>query len=137
MSRSKDALRKHVSYRHPGAPSPCENEARRKRVTKLTAQSTLTSSAAAAAAAPTATATSGDVAASGEISGTCSAGSASNPYLFLPNQFQLAAAAAAVAVAESNTTPALDLAHEVPMSLKSETPVAGNGEAGSEAGTST
>lgn len=134
MSRSKDALRKHVSYRHPGAPSPCENEARRKRVTKLTAQSTLTSSAAAGAA-PTATATSGDVAATGDISGTCSAGSASNPYLFLPNQFQLAAAAA-VAVAESNTTPALDLAHEVPMSLKSETPAAGNGEAGSETGTS-
>lgn len=31
VSRSKDALRKHVSYRHPGAPSPCETEAKRKR----------------------------------------------------------------------------------------------------------
>lgn len=31
VSRSKDALRKHVSYRHPGAPSPCESEAKRKR----------------------------------------------------------------------------------------------------------
>ncbi|XP_059613666.1 uncharacterized protein LOC132259874 [Phlebotomus argentipes] len=31
VSRSKDALRKHVSYRHPGAPSPCESETRRKR----------------------------------------------------------------------------------------------------------
>lgn len=76
------------------------------------------------------------MAAAGETAGTCSAGSAANPYLFLPNQFQLAAAAAAVAVAESSTTPALDLAHEVPMSLKSEMPEAGNGEAGSEAGTS-
>lgn len=31
VSRSKDALRKHVSYRHPGTPSPCESETRRKR----------------------------------------------------------------------------------------------------------
>lgn len=31
VSRSKDALRKHVSYRHPGAPSPCETDTRRKR----------------------------------------------------------------------------------------------------------
>ena len=31
MSRSKDALRKHVSYRHPGTPSPCDPEAKRKR----------------------------------------------------------------------------------------------------------
>lgn len=31
VSRSKDALRKHVSYRHPGAPSPCESDTRRKR----------------------------------------------------------------------------------------------------------
>lgn len=31
MSRSKDALRKHVSYRHPGAPSPCDSESKRKR----------------------------------------------------------------------------------------------------------
>lgn len=37
MSRSKDALRKHVSYRHPGTPSPSENENRRKR-TKLASQ---------------------------------------------------------------------------------------------------
>ncbi|XP_055854323.1 PR domain zinc finger protein 1 isoform X2 [Episyrphus balteatus] len=35
VSRSKDALRKHVSYRHPGAPSPCETEARRKRAKGL------------------------------------------------------------------------------------------------------
>ncbi|KAH8404518.1 hypothetical protein KR222_010149 [Zaprionus bogoriensis] len=140
VSRSKDALRKHVSYRHPGAPSPCENEARRKRVTKLTAQSTLTSGT---AAAPSATATSGSVAAGETCGGSSESGSGSrsgsgsaNPYLFLPNQFQLAAAAAAVAVAESSTVPALDLAHEVPMLLKSETPAASNGEAGSEAGAS-
>ncbi|XP_017863026.1 PREDICTED: protein bric-a-brac 1 [Drosophila arizonae] len=137
VSRSKDALRKHVSYRHPGAPSPCENEARRKRVTKLAAQSI-------SASAPTATATSGDMAA-GEVPNTGSgSGSApgsgsgpgslsGNPYLFLPNQFQLAAAAAAVAVAESNT----DVAHEGPVSLKSVTPVARNGEAGSETDTTT
>lgn len=37
MSRSKDALRKHISYRHPGTPSPCESENRRKR-TKLASQ---------------------------------------------------------------------------------------------------
>ncbi|XP_034481700.1 B-cell CLL/lymphoma 6 member B protein [Drosophila innubila] len=143
VSRSKDALRKHVSYRHPGAPSPCENEARRKRVTKLAAQSTLTSSAATATA-PSATATSADVAAgeasvssAGSTSGSTPGSLSTNPYLFLPNQFQLAAAAAAVAVAESNTTPALDLAHEVPMSMKSSTPTAnGNGEADSEAGAS-
>ncbi|KAH8371952.1 hypothetical protein KR093_009435 [Drosophila rubida] len=136
VSRSKDALRKHVSYRHPGAPSPCENEARRKRVTKLAAQSTL--AAGVAAATPSATATSGDVV--GSETGASSAPStlSSNPYLFLPNQFQLAAAAAAVAVAESNTTPALDLAHELPMSMKSSpTAPASNGDAGSsEAGAS-
>ncbi|KAM8708288.1 hypothetical protein ACLKA7_015285 [Drosophila subpalustris] len=138
VSRSKDALRKHVSYRHPGAPSPCENEARRKRVTKLAAQSTLTSSA---ASAPSATATSGDMAAAGEASvlsagsGSSSGSLSANPYLFLPNQFQLAAAAAAVAVAESTTTTAaLDLAHELPVSIKSTTSTASNGDAGSEAG---
>lgn len=32
VSRSKDALRKHISYRHPGAPSPCETESKRKRM---------------------------------------------------------------------------------------------------------
>jgi hypothetical protein len=37
VSRSKDALRKHISYRHPGTPSPCESENRRKR-TKLASQ---------------------------------------------------------------------------------------------------
>lgn len=31
VSRSKDALRKHVSYRHPGAPSPCGVDSMRKR----------------------------------------------------------------------------------------------------------
>ncbi|XP_049285703.1 broad-complex core protein isoforms 1/2/3/4/5 [Anopheles funestus] len=31
VSRSKDALRKHVSYRHPGAPSPCDPDTKRKR----------------------------------------------------------------------------------------------------------
>uniref|UniRef100_A0AAG5D4B8 BTB domain-containing protein n=1 Tax=Anopheles atroparvus TaxID=41427 RepID=A0AAG5D4B8_ANOAO len=31
VSRSKDALRKHVSYRHPGTPSPCDPETKRKR----------------------------------------------------------------------------------------------------------
>lgn len=37
VSRSKDALRKHISYRHPGTPSPSENENKRKR-TKLASQ---------------------------------------------------------------------------------------------------
>ncbi|KAJ6634638.1 Protein bowel, partial [Pseudolycoriella hygida] len=32
VSRSKDALRKHISYRHPGAPSPCESDSKRKRM---------------------------------------------------------------------------------------------------------
>ncbi|XP_061400251.1 protein tramtrack, beta isoform [Musca vetustissima] len=54
VSRSKDALRKHVSYRHPGAPSPCETDARRKRANKLLA-STLNAAAAAAAAATSST----------------------------------------------------------------------------------
>ncbi|XP_050071863.1 protein abrupt [Anopheles maculipalpis] len=31
VSRSKDALRKHVSYRHPGTPSPCDPDTKRKR----------------------------------------------------------------------------------------------------------
>lgn len=31
VSRSKDALRKHVSYRHPGTPSTCDSDTRRKR----------------------------------------------------------------------------------------------------------
>ncbi|XP_062128027.1 B-cell CLL/lymphoma 6 member B protein [Drosophila sulfurigaster albostrigata] len=140
VSRSKDALRKHVSYRHPGAPSPCENEARRKRVTKLAAQSTLATGVAvgAAASTPTATATSGDVPTNETGPSSAPSTLTSNPYLFLPNQFQLAAAAAAVAVAESNTTPALDLAHELPMlPIKSSPPPASNGEAGSgETGTS-
>ncbi|XP_075159709.1 uncharacterized protein LOC142232885 [Haematobia irritans] len=49
VSRSKDALRKHVSYRHPGAPSPCETEARRKRANKLLA-STLSNATTSASA---------------------------------------------------------------------------------------
>ncbi|XP_005187218.2 uncharacterized protein LOC101892229 isoform X1 [Musca domestica] len=53
VSRSKDALRKHVSYRHPGAPSPCETDARRKRANKLLA-STLNAAAAAAGNSPNA-----------------------------------------------------------------------------------
>lgn len=39
VSRSKDALRKHVSYRHPGAPSPCESESKRKRSRASTSMS--------------------------------------------------------------------------------------------------
>lgn len=39
MSRSKDALRKHISYRHPGTPSPaCENSESRRKRTKLASQ---------------------------------------------------------------------------------------------------
>ncbi|XP_030375384.1 protein jim lovell [Scaptodrosophila lebanonensis] len=112
VSRSKDALRKHVSYRHPGAPSPCENEARRKRITKL--------STAAVAPIPTATSVDlGSVAGEAGFTSTSNEGistMAKNPYMFLPNQFQLAAAAAAVAVADSNTTPSMDL----PISIKCE-----------------
>nr|XP_016934701.1 protein bric-a-brac 2 [Drosophila suzukii]XP_016934702.1 protein bric-a-brac 2 [Drosophila suzukii]XP_016934703.1 protein bric-a-brac 2 [Drosophila suzukii]XP_016934705.1 protein bric-a-brac 2 [Drosophila suzukii] len=144
VSRSKDALRKHVSYRHPGAPSPCENEARRKRVSKLAA-TTLPSGATPnpMPLAASHTVTSGDV---GPAPGTalgCSGQEARNPYLFLPNQFQMAAAAAAVAVAESSPAsgqPSLDLAHEAPPGIKSERepPAASNGEAtGVETSTAT
>lgn len=39
VSRSKDALRKHISYRHPGTPSPaCENSESRRKRTKLASQ---------------------------------------------------------------------------------------------------
>ncbi|XP_055614391.1 hybrid signal transduction histidine kinase L, partial [Uranotaenia lowii] len=40
VSRSKDALRKHVSYRHPGTPSPCDSDTKRKR-TKTSANQTV------------------------------------------------------------------------------------------------
>ncbi|EDW35071.1 GL25434 [Drosophila persimilis] len=129
VSRSKDALRKHVSYRHPGAPSPCENEARRKRVSKLsTGTATPT-----AMPTPSHTMTSGDmVGATGQSSTGCPGETVPSPYLFLPNQFQLAAAAAAVAESSSSVAPALDLAHEAPPDIKSEREpaVASNGEAG-------
>ncbi|XP_017080059.2 protein bric-a-brac 2 [Drosophila eugracilis] len=135
VSRSKDALRKHVSYRHPGAPSPCENEARRKRVSKLTA--TTAASVATPTPMPMAashTVTSGEIGPSPATALGCSGQEARNPYLFLPNQFQMAAAAAAVAVAESSPAsgqPSLDLAHEAPpLGIKSERepPAATNGE---------
>ncbi|KAH8379045.1 hypothetical protein KR009_002818 [Drosophila setifemur] len=127
VSRSKDALRKHVSYRHPGAPSPCENEARRKRVSKP-ALGTPTQTT---TPLPSHTVTSGEV---GAGPGTGQEGR--NPYLFLPNQFQMAAAAAAVAVAESSpaSAPSLDLAHEAPQGVKSEWDgPASNGEAAAAA----
>ncbi|XP_068148444.1 protein abrupt [Drosophila tropicalis] len=127
VSRSKDALRKHVSYRHPGAPSPCESEARRKRVTKLTVNTTQSNPVASH------TAISGDGLLGGGVgivggstqsqsASNCNDAGLTNPYLFLPNQFQLAAAAAAAAVAETNasTTPALDLAHETTQMIKIE-----------------
>ncbi|XP_032573933.1 protein bric-a-brac 2 isoform X1 [Drosophila sechellia] len=141
VSRSKDALRKHVSYRHPGAPSPCENEARRKRVSKLAATTVPTSTAMSMSASHTVT--SGDVGPAPATTLGCSGQEARNPYLFMPNQFQMAAAAAAVAVAESSPAsgqPSLDLAHEASPSIKSERepPAASNGEAtGVEASAST
>ncbi|XP_016999364.3 protein abrupt [Drosophila takahashii] len=145
VSRSKDALRKHVSYRHPGAPSPCENEARRKRVSKLTAATTLPSGATPTPMPLVAshTVTSGEVGPAPATAIGCSGQEARNPYLFLPNQFQMAAAAAAVAVAESSPAsgqPSLDLAHEAPTVIKSEREpsAASNGEAtGVETSTAT
>lgn len=56
VSRSKDALRKHVSYRHPGAPSPCETEAKRKR-SKAAAAAKLQHELASAALMPSTSAT--------------------------------------------------------------------------------
>ncbi|XP_022216929.2 uncharacterized protein LOC111070577 [Drosophila obscura] len=127
VSRSKDALRKHVSYRHPGAPSPCENEARRKRVSKL--------STSAATPTPSHTMTSGDMVGGtgqGQGSTVCPGETVPSPYLFLPNQFQMAAAAAAVAESSSSAGPVLDLAPEAPLDIKSEREpaAASNGEAG-------
>ncbi|SPP76374.1 modifier of mdg4 [Drosophila guanche] len=123
VSRSKDALRKHVSYRHPGAPSPCENEARRKRVAKLSTGTTTPT--------PSHTMTSGDILGSAG-QGQSPRETVSSPYLFLPNQFQMAAAAAAVAESSSNAGPSSDLAQEAPPDIKSEreTAVASNGEPG-------
>lgn len=122
VSRSKDALRKHVSYRHPGAPSPCETEARRKRANKLLASSINASAAAAAAAVAAASSSSGEITPTSPNnpaalhqpfqSGSASmvgdrscTGDLNQPQLsaaqlnsayqmFLPNQFHLAAAAA-------------------------------------------
>ncbi|KAH8322312.1 hypothetical protein KR059_012463 [Drosophila kikkawai] len=132
VSRSKDALRKHVSYRHPGAPSPCENEARRKRVSKLTATS---AQAATTMPVPVShTVTSGEVGTATTTAIGCPGHEGRNPYLFLPNQFQMAAAAAAVAVAESSPPTgqsSLDLAPEPPPVVKNERELssASNGEA--------
>ncbi|XP_017052048.1 protein abrupt [Drosophila ficusphila] len=147
VSRSKDALRKHVSYRHPGAPSPCENEARRKRVSKMTATvpsvtTPIFTSNPNQSPNPNPlpmashTVTSGEVGPSPATAIGCSGQEGRNPYLFLPNQFQMAAAAAAVAVAESSPAsgqPSLDLAHEAPPGIKSERepPAASNGESAS------
>lgn len=70
VSRSKDALRKHVSYRHPGAPSPCESETRRKRSKTLAAPFHLMKPE------PT------------ELQSTASPQTPSNqPFMFLQNQF--------------------------------------------------
>ncbi|XP_017106229.3 protein bric-a-brac 1 [Drosophila bipectinata] len=126
VSRSKDALRKHVSYRHPGAPSPCENEARRKRVSKPAgATPTVT-----ALPMPSHTMTSGGSGGAGTNAATTGQ-EGGNPYLFLPNQFQMAAAAAAVAVSESSPASgaSLDLGHEAPLDIKveREPPPASNG----------
>ncbi|KAI8041299.1 hypothetical protein M5D96_005555 [Drosophila gunungcola] len=134
VSRSKDALRKHVSYRHPGAPSPCENEARRKRVSKLAATTGPSVATPTPMAMTTHTVTSGDVGPAPATTIGCAGQEGRNPYLFLPNQFQMAAAAAAVAVAESSPAsgqPSLDLAHEAPPGIKGERepPAASNGEA--------
>ncbi|XP_046808859.1 protein tramtrack, alpha isoform isoform X2 [Lucilia cuprina] len=113
VSRSKDALRKHVSYRHPGAPSPCETEARRKRANKV-----LASQLNAAAMAhnspssgevtptspntlthfPTASTTSSSSTTNDlncNENSTLTAAQLSSAYqMFMPNQFHLAAAAA-------------------------------------------
>ncbi|XP_067613257.1 protein tramtrack, beta isoform isoform X2 [Eurosta solidaginis] len=138
VSRSKDALRKHVSYRHPGAPSPCETEARRKRAAKaanasppVATATTPTSSCASDSGSITPTSPAAGVSApfqlnpldtivpsasatavghtSGASSNTPSLGAEaqmaaaaqlSSAYMFLPNQFHLAAAAAAAAQQE-------------------------------------
>ncbi|KAH8270480.1 hypothetical protein KR018_010580 [Drosophila ironensis] len=131
VSRSKDALRKHVSYRHPGAPSPCENEARRKRVSKPAV--TTPTSTSLPLSMPTHTMPSGGTAGAAATGGQ----EGGNPYLFLPNQFQMAAAAAAVAESSPASGTCLDLGHEAPLEIKAEreTPSASNGEAPAQAAT--
>uniref|UniRef100_A0A1A9WBN2 BTB domain-containing protein n=1 Tax=Glossina brevipalpis TaxID=37001 RepID=A0A1A9WBN2_9MUSC len=109
VSRSKDALRKHVSYRHPGAPSPCETEARRKRATKLL-NTTITSNAAAMgsnnSSSIESSPTSPNVShlpthfpstATESLNAEAQSQLNAAAYMFLPNQFHLAAAAAAAA----------------------------------------
>ncbi|KAM7358686.1 uncharacterized protein ACRADG_003567 isoform 2-T3 [Cochliomyia hominivorax] len=117
VSRSKDALRKHVSYRHPGAPSPCETEARRKRANKvlasqLTAAANLTlnspssgevtpTSPNALTHFPTTSQPTGSTSSTGpntdincNENSTLTAAQLSSAYqMFMPNQFHLAAAA--------------------------------------------
>ncbi|XP_037812808.1 GATA zinc finger domain-containing protein 6 [Lucilia sericata] len=113
VSRSKDALRKHVSYRHPGAPSPCETEARRKRANKVLA-SQLNAAAMAHTSPssgevtptspntlthfPTASTTSSSSTTNdlncNESSALTAAQLSSAYQMFMPNQFHLAAAAA-------------------------------------------
>uniref|UniRef100_A0A1B0FBG5 BTB domain-containing protein n=1 Tax=Glossina morsitans morsitans TaxID=37546 RepID=A0A1B0FBG5_GLOMM len=109
VSRSKDALRKHVSYRHPGAPSPCETEARRKRATKLL-NTTITSGSATMGTNNSSTVetspTSPNIshlpahfptAATESLNAEAQSQLNAAAYMFLPNQFHLAAAAAAAA----------------------------------------
>lgn len=109
VSRSKDALRKHVSYRHPGAPSPCETEARRKRATKLL-NTTITSGSATMGTNNSSTGetspTSPNIshlpahfptAATESLNAEAQSQLNAAAYMFLPNQFHLAAAAAAAA----------------------------------------
>uniref|UniRef100_A0A1I8Q1K6 BTB domain-containing protein n=1 Tax=Stomoxys calcitrans TaxID=35570 RepID=A0A1I8Q1K6_STOCA len=126
VSRSKDALRKHVSYRHPGAPSPCETEARRKRANKLLASTINAAAAAASASSPNADdlksttmpntppalqqSFQNATAAFSSVERMCSEQLSSSPQqqltaaqlnsayhqMFLPNQFHLAAANAVV-----------------------------------------
>ncbi|XP_037939317.1 mucin-5AC isoform X2 [Teleopsis dalmanni] len=112
VSRSKDALRKHVSYRHPGAPSPCETEARRKRATKLLNTTSPTPSPIPVTTSGTGTNTTSTSSSntstnnatfqqvSSELNNDAQLAAAaqlSSAYMFLPNQFHLAAVAAAAA----------------------------------------
>ncbi|XP_037879807.1 broad-complex core protein isoforms 1/2/3/4/5 [Glossina fuscipes] len=109
VSRSKDALRKHVSYRHPGAPSPCETEARRKRATKLL-NTTITSGSATMGTNNSSTVETSPnspnishvpahfpTTATESLNAEAQSQLNAAAYMFLPNQFHLAAAAAAAA----------------------------------------
>ncbi|XP_055902231.1 broad-complex core protein isoforms 1/2/3/4/5 [Eupeodes corollae] len=104
VSRSKDALRKHVSYRHPGAPSPCETEARRKRAKGLSS------------AYPLATPSEQEQMAA-----------QLNPsaFMFMPNQFHLPSASnvqIAAAAASLPTSATSSTANDSPMIKRESTP---------------